>query len=322
MPNDLFDTGLWERLRTDRHLDSAIAYISARQHGVVHAEQLAGLGLSRGAARRRARRGALHEQFPAVYSVGDPLISLRGRWLAAVLACRPDSTLSYAAATALRGFTVAAPRLIDVTASHQRGRKLPGIRRHHATALRERDRAVVDGIPVTSVARTLLDFASIAGGRRLERAFIQAVTLRQFDKRELDDVLARAGCSPGTARLRALCEHAAPVAQTRSGLEESFLALIDRAGLPRPELNVRLPIPGEEITVDAYWPAQRLGVEIDSAAYHDDNPLAFVEDRRRDRALRLHGYGQPVRFTDEDIGRRPDRTIAELSALLSRRAAR
>ena len=107
---------------------------------------------------------------------------------------------------------------------------------------------------------------------------------------------------------------------TRSDLEELFLSLVDRAGLPRPELNVDLPIPGEEINVDCLWRAERLVVELDSRRYHRDNPVAFTRDRRRDRVVRLAGL-EPIRFTDEEMAGRPREVIATLIAFLGARSS-
>ena len=161
----------------------------------------------------------------------------------------------------------------------------------------------------------MLDVAAVAAPRALERAYEQGWILGRLDAGSLHDVLDRAGRHKGATPLRLLLQRQHPgQTVTQSGLEELFLALIDDAGLQRPELNVHVPIPGEQMKVDCLWRKRRLVVELDSRRYHHLNPRAFTEDRRRDRVLRLSGYGA-VRFTDEELTHRPDdvvRTIIEL----------
>ncbi len=139
-----------------------------------------------------------------------------------------------------------------------------------------------------------------------------------LDTRSLLDVLERAGGHHGARRLRKLVErHHLGATVTHSGLEELFLALLDGAGVERPELNFHVPIPGEEIKVDCLWRASRLVIELDSRRYHHLSPHAFVEDRRRDRVLRLAGY-DPVRFTDQEFVHSPDEVVATVVNLLGR----
>lgn len=301
---------------TRGHVDGLIADAAASRHGVLTTEDLLGLGLSRAAVQNRSARGSLHRLYPDVYAVGDPLLSLHGRWLAAVRACGPDAALSHRDAAMLWGLIRSTRRSIDVIGPGQKGRKLEGIDRHIA-ALLPRDLCVRDGIPCTSPSRTLLDFAAVAAPRPLERAFEEGWTLGVLDLRSLEDVLERAGGHHGAGRLKRLVErHQHGSTVTESGLEELFLALVEGAGVECPQLNVHLPIPGEELKVDCLWSANRLVVELDSRRYHS-GPLAFTEDRRRDRLLRLAGYDS-VRFTDEELVRRPDEVVATVVDLLQR----
>jgi hypothetical protein len=298
----------------------AIAERSGSHHGVITTEELVDAGLSRNAIRKRAARGALHRLYPGVYTVGDPLVHLHGRWFAAVRACGEGAVLSHRDAAMLWGLLPSSRRRIDVTSPTQRGRKLDEIDHHHAVLL-PRDVADHEGIPCTSPPRTLLDIAVVVASRPLERAYEQAWILRLVDVGALADVLARAPRHRGATPLRALVErHHGGRTLTRSDLEELFLALVDGAALPRPELNVRLPVPGEELEVDCLWPAKRLVVELDSRRYHRDNPLAFSRDRRRDRLLRLAGY-EPVRITDEELSERPGEVIEAVTAFLGARSS-
>ncbi|HWF36858.1 MAG TPA: hypothetical protein VG295_15870, partial [Solirubrobacteraceae bacterium] len=121
-----------------------------------------GVGLSRRAVFYRAEIGRLHRIYPTVYSTTAPsLLPARARWLAAVLACRPDAYLSHRSAAALWGIRATSRSTIDVTSPGGRGRRLSGIDAHRAATLAPADVTVVDGIPCTSVARTAVDLAAL-----------------------------------------------------------------------------------------------------------------------------------------------------------------
>lgn len=66
--------------------------------------------------------------------------------------------------------------------------------------------------------------------------------------------------------------------------------------------------------VDVLWTQQRVALEFDSRAYHDNDP-AFARDRRRSRRLAATGV-QVVRATWEDLDARPAELAADLWALL------
>lgn len=99
---------------------------------------------------------------------------------------------------------------------------------------------------------------------------------------------------------------------TRSVLEDRFLALIARAGLPRPRVNAR--VAGFE--VDFLWPERRLVAETDGASAHL-TPTAFGRDRRRDAALQVAGF-RVVRFTWRQVVHDPHVVASTLSALTAR----
>ena len=296
-----------------------IAARSAELDGVMTTDDLVDAGLTREAIRKRVARGSLHRLYPGVYAVGNPLLSLRGKWRAAVRACGPSAVLSHRDAAMLLGLLRTSRRPIDVTVASQRGRRLDGID-HHRSVLLSRDKMEHEGLPCTSPSRTLLDLAAILSPRPLEKAYEQGWILGLLDIRALENVLGRASGHRGARALRALVatSHGGRTV-TRSTLEELFLSLVDRAGIPRPEFNVDIPVPGEEINVDCLWPAERLVVELDSRRYHRDNPGAFTGDRRRDRLLRLAGYDS-VRFTDEELERAGDEVIATVIVLRAERA--
>jgi hypothetical protein len=129
----------------------------------------------------------------------------------------------------------------------------------------------------------------------------QAEVLRLYDRSEIEAILAADPRRPGSRKLRALLGRAGlSMRLPRSVLEERFLALCDRAGLPRPELNCPYTLPdGSEIAIDACWRSAGLAVELDSKGFHS-SWSAQVRDRRRDSQLTLAGL-KPLRFTDADL---------------------
>jgi predicted transcriptional regulator of viral defense system len=210
-----------------------LAALVVSQHGVVARRQLLELGFTSSMIERSVQRGQLHPIHRGVYAVGHARLTVRGRWLAAVLACGPDAALSHAAAAALWELRTA-PTTIDITAPGKRTHA--GIRCHVARA--RPPWTTIDGIRATTLERTLLDQA--------ERLSLQRVRsmLESAQRRDLLDVArvrAAIASSPGrsTRRLeQALTELHDEVPWTQSELERAFLDLIRAAGLPEPQCNV------------------------------------------------------------------------------------
>lgn len=194
-----------------------------------------------------------------------------------------------------------------------RGRRKPSIRLHHAPALADEDRALRGRIPLTSVARTLLDLASGARGGGLARAIERSEQLELFDLREVDAVLARATKHRGAGRLRQALDLYREPSFTRSELERSFLELVREAGLPAPSTGVF--VAGHEI--DMYWERERFAVELDGFEYHRTR-AAFERDRIRQEELKLAGI-EMIRLTARRIEREPRVVARRLATLLAGR---
>jgi Protein of unknown function (DUF559)/Transcriptional regulator, AbiEi antitoxin len=285
-----------------------IAALAAEQDSVVSTAQLRAAGLDGPAVARRVRRGVLHPVHREVYAVGHPRLGVRGRWMAAALACGPAAFVSHRAAAAAWDLLPWGGGLVDVTIAGRNGRRgHRGVRVHRVGALPEQQRAAIDGLPVTSAERTLADLAAVLMLRRLEQALERAEARRLVDHAVLAELAAAR--RPGVGRLRAVL--ATPPSMTRSELEVAFLALCDRHGLPCPRVNQRIG-PYE---VDFVWPAHRLVVETDGAERHLTR-RAFEIDRARDAALTAGGW-RVVRFTHRQVTHEPAGVAAVLRALLS-----
>jgi very-short-patch-repair endonuclease len=232
--------------------------------------------------------------------------------MAAALAC--DAVVSHRSAVAMRNLVPAKPRdAVDITVLRPRRVDRPGIRIHRAS-LRREEVGRIDGVPVTTLSRSLLDFAAVAAPREVERALAAAERAAPKVRAELQRLLERHPTRRGTRSLRALLRSGDP-ALTRSEAEESLLQLIRSAGLPEPEMNVEL----EGYEVDCYWRAVRLVVEIDGYAYHGSHS-AFLKDRERDANLAAAGI-QVLRLTWQQLTNQRDRTLVQLALVLARKIA-
>lgn len=261
----------------------------------------------------RVAAGRLHRIHVGVYAVGHEKLSLRGRWMAAVLAFGPDSVLSHWDAAAL--WELAEPHgtrfhvTIDTRAGIARRRGLTP----HRSRLDPEDRDRVDGIPVTSIPRTLLDLAEVSDAKGLRRAYEEAARLEALDMRALERVLARAHGRRGFVPLRDLLAYdPAPVTHTRSELERLFLDLVRDAGFPTPAVNVLV----EGFLVDAFWSAARLVVELDGYKYHRGR-AAFERDHAKHARLRLAGY-EVLALTHLQLTGEQEWVIGAVRSLLDR----
>jgi Protein of unknown function (DUF559) len=231
-----------------------------------------------------------------------------------VLAVGADAVLSHRTAAALWELGMVPGSRVDVTVCSRSRRSRPGVAVHLTRELLDKDRARRAGIPVTSVARTLLDIAEVVPSHQLERAVGEAERLRLFDLRAIDDVRARGNGRRGIGALAAAVEaQRLPAPFTRSELERQFIDLCREHGLPPPLVNHM--VCGFE--VDAVWAEPRLVVELDGYEFHRTR-RAFEHDRARDAALQLAGY-RVLRFTQRRIEREPDAVAAAVRSMLTAR---
>ena len=187
---------------------------------------------------------------------------------------------------------------VEITVPSSGGRARPGLPVHRTRRLGPDEVAVIDGIPCTSWARTVVDASSVLGRNAMRAVLRESEVLGLFDLHALTAALAGARGRRGVATLAALIQTAATEsAMTRSVLEDSFLELCAVHGLPRPEVNVR--VHGHE--VDFLFRPARLVVETDGHAFHRSRD-AFELDRRRDARLMLAGY-RVLRLTWSQVER-------------------
>ncbi len=273
----------------DRHLSG----LAGGQHSLLTIEQLHDAGLCNSTISKRVRRGVLYREYRGVYSLAQPL-SREARLMACVLAAGPGSFLSHLTAAERHGLLRYLAHRIDVIAP--RARTLPfhvhTYRRLHPLDVTERD-----GIPVTSVARTLVDLTDLLDAGEIANLIHEAAFRGSFSALATRDAMARAH---GRRKLHvldaALAAHEHGSAGTKSGNERQLKRLIKEAGLPEPLSNVHV----EGIEVDLLWPDRALCVEVDGHG-HGRSPTQR-EDKLKQRLLEALGY-TVLRFGEEEIGR-------------------
>jgi hypothetical protein len=296
------------RGRTDR--ERKIAALATRQHGVIARRQLLAAGLTRGAIQGRIETGRLHVIHKGVYAAGHQRLDQRARWLAAVLVYGEGALLSHRSAAALWGLV--RPHRSSIEVLSNSGRSKEGMVVHKGR-VGPSDRAMVDGIPVTSVARTLFDLAEVVDQQTHERAFEEADRLRILELGAVEDVCSR---NPGRRALtpvRRLIAAAREPVTTRSPLEDGFIVFCERQGLPQPVTNATIA----GLEVDALWPHEKLIVELDGFSFHHHR-AAFERDRARDAVLQAAGY-RVIRITHQRLNREPSLLARQIRHLLSRK---
>jgi very-short-patch-repair endonuclease len=282
---------------------------------VVARRQLLALGVGAKAVRGWVERGHLHQIYRGVYVVGVRRISRKGRWMAAVLASGPGAVLSHRAAGCLLGFLPPSLNRLEVTCPRGSRARHLGIDCHEANLVPD-EITEIDGIPVTSVFRTLFDLAGDLKPRQLERAWKEVKVKRLTDRVPIPVLLDRHRGKRGAAAIRGLYVSTKPIPVTRNDFEERFLVVLDASDLPRPRFNAPLHLRGQFFEPDCLWEPQRLIAELDGGEVHNTDH-AFQSDRRRDRILLAEGY-RTTRITWEQLRDEPAAVVADLRLALTR----
>ena len=259
--------------------------------------QLMAVGIDDVMVVRWAASGYLHQVHPRVYAVGHLAPSVEGDLWAAVLYAGPGAMLSHATALWWHDLLDKQPWPLQVT-TPRRCRSLRGIR---VNGRRTCERILYKQLPTTTIEQALLDFASVAPHERVRHALANADYHQVL---HIEALRAIAGCGrAGSVKLRkALERHEPKLARTRSPLEDLFLPLCERAGLPAPDINVWI----EGVLVDAVWRERKLVVEPDGR----DNHRSWAQIQR-DRANEL-----TLRSADFDVIRYGWEQVEEQSALV------
>ncbi len=254
--------------------------------------------------------------FHGVYSVGHRYLTPHACLLAATLACGEGSIVSHGTAAWLYGMRDWQPEEVDVIAPVEAGRKIAGIRRRFVPVPAGVEIWRRNGVPVTSPARTIVDYAGISNTKGLGELIEQSSVLGLLDIAAIDRVLDGPRRRGAKQLRRALgpWRRYRPGIKIRSRMEAKMLPLLTEAALPIPETNAKVRVGRKTYEVDFLWRRQKLVIETDGGRFHD-NPAAGSRDSERNHALSAAGYAIP-RLGWEDLRDRPGATMAELRRAL------
>jgi hypothetical protein len=290
------------------------------QRNLLTVSQLETLGVGADAVQHRVSSGRWRRVHRGVYTVAQAPLDRDTRQLAALLACGPHAVLSHRSAAALWGLIDDRPVLQITVPYGSGGRRAPsGAKLHRTRRLEPADLTARRGLPVTTVARTLVDLAAAVDREELERAVHEAEVLRLLDRATVEAAITRLPARAGVGALRAALGTAAPD-PTNSEFVRRYLSLCRRHGLPHPQTTVYLDAGFPKRTeIDILYRAERLIIELDGEQTHLTR-RRFHHDRRRDAALAARGY-LTLRYTWHRVTREAPTVAAEVRAVLALRLA-
>lgn len=274
-----------------RATSDLIAWFTGRQHGVVARWQLLEAGVSTRAIEWAVESGALIPIQRGVYRLRGAPVTKEMRWHAATLAVGADGLLSRRAAAALHGLDGIRRSRPEVTGPYSRLPLLDGADAHRSRRLTEHDRTVVDGIPVTTVARTLLDCAGVLPYDKVEHATHQAIIRKQVGQHELWVVIDRV-CGrgvPGSTAIKTIAAGDATDATIQSALELVLKRIVDRCRIPATVRQHAFTCSdGRQVVLDTYIPEAQVAVEADGLRWHG-TAKQLRDTRARSRSIQNSG---------------------------------
>lgn len=289
-----------------------MAGLAAQQYGVVTRNQLGAIGYTDNMVDHALRTGRLQAWHRNVFAVGHGGLSTHGLCMAAVLFRGEGALISFQSAVWLWGLERKLEIPVNVSVPW-RGHSQSEIGLHHCPALRDEDASLTERLPVTSIPRTLLDYASIAATYRLESAIDHADRMDLLDPAAIDLITEEVRGHHGARRLRRAMSLYRENGLTRSGGEKKMLAVLADAGVERPAVNNFV----EGYELDFFWESGRFAVELDSWEYHRTH-RSFEKDRRRQEELAMAGI-ETIRITGTRLKHEPDRVAHRIAEHLDRR---
>ncbi len=291
-----------------------LALLANAQRGRVARHQLIAAGWTERMIRTALANGQLSRVHGAVYLVGHQTDVELGREIAALLAVGDDAVLT--GVSVLMAHRVIPPdpaRSIDVaTIGGRQARNRDGITVHRYGALIRGDLRFINGVPMTTVERALLDAAAELTPRQLEHAVDEALARRLTSRTKIRELLDRTAGRAGQKHLKVLLDARRPSSRTVQEAAELALTLIREAGLPEPATEVSF----DEFRADFHWRRAGVVFEVDSYSWHGLVRSNFNRDRRKDRIFRRQGL-IVVRASYDNLKDEPLAVIADLAATIA-----
>jgi hypothetical protein len=296
--------------------DRRLAVVASSQHSVFTAAQALACGLSRSALDARVRRGQLVREHPSVFTVGGTPQTWERQVMAAVLSVGDPAAASHRTAAELWGLTTRRGASIEVVTLRWDRVRRPPFTVHESGDLAENDIVVVDGIPVTTAARTVVDLGAnspkwlVASclDTGLRKGLLTVGQVYRF----IDRVAKRGRRGVGVIRPM-IAERESWDGVTESALEDLFRRVVVGAGLRMPEAQYVLEDGngGFVCRSDFAYPDRRALIELDSEGFHMDRETFRADRIKQNRALSL-GW-KTYRFTWHDLTERREAVIRLLA---------
>lgn len=282
--------------------DQALARIAVRQRSLVTLDDALSVGMTEGDVGYRSSTGRLIPVRKGVFRMPGSEPTWEQQVLAACLAAGPAAVASHATAAHLHGFAgFGRPARLDLTVPWPLRTRLAGVRARRVNELAPHDTTRTGGIPVTTVARTVVDVASLVDPLRLSSL------VNDLMRRRVLDVAALVACADRVddSRLRRRMKVIRALISAKSdgfhpGDSDPEVWMIETlvgAGLGRPVQQFRVKARGREYRMDAAYPEFKVAVEYEGEDGHA-RPGDLQRDRRRLNALRSVGWD--VRFATKE----------------------
>lgn len=298
--------------------DTDLAHLAAGQHGVFTYAEAVSLGMSDRTLSCRVAAGRYVRLLPGVYAIAGSTDTLRRRLVTAVKSLPQLGAVSHRVAAELWGLTNRGISRIEVVTTRWDRSHRHDFIVHESLDLAPADIAMIDGIPVTSAVRTIVDLGAVSRWA-VEEALEQGIRLRLYTLTEVEAFVKRVGRRGrrGVGVIRPLIEARRRWdTPTDSALEDRFRKLLASAGLPDPlpQHSVRDPHGRFICRSDFAYPAANVLIELDGEAYHMDR-LTFRRDRAKQNAAALLGWSI-LRYTWWDVVQAPERVVTEVRSAL------
>jgi very-short-patch-repair endonuclease len=298
--------------------------LARRQYGLITRDQARALGTTRAVIERELRSGRWIRMAPGVFRINGTPLTWPGRMLAGCLAAGPGAVVSHRSAAALWELeSFGPPGRVDVTVPEARQPRLTGVRLHRSRAFELIGATRRQLVPVTGIARTLLDVcAAVDDDFTALRALDDARRRGLVGWPELWETLvlhARRG-RPGVARFRRLLDLRAGKQVPEGVFEALVQPLLVDAGLPEFEPRHWVTVAGRRYRLDLARPVERVAVECDGRMGHG-HERAFEDDRVHDNDLKLAGW-LVLHYTWRRLVDNPEAIVAEVREALVGRGLR
>lgn len=273
-------------------IDQRLVEQASSRHGILTLTDALSAGLSRPQIDYRLHSGRWNRVGQGVYRVAGAPESWQQRALVACLAAPDGATASHLTAAALAGLIETSPSPPHITVGlHRSVRSATAV--VHRARLGPVDYTVMQGVPSTTVARTLVDCAAVVGRRRLRQLVDTAFHRRLTTEKLVELAWDNARLGPGRAGevlMRELLEPWSAQIKPGSPAEARLLRQVIEWGFPTPCCQVPVEDPTGQVIarLDVGWPEHRIGLEYDGSEHH--GPSRWHHDESRHFSITALGW--------------------------------